>query len=100
MAVAERKRIVVLAAKHRLPAIFPDKELVAVGGLMSYGTDSKVLYRRLATYVDRILKGAKPSDLPIEQPTEFELAINRKTATQLGLTIPSAVLLRADEIVD
>lgn len=95
-----RVRIVELAAKHRLPAMFPDKEFVAVGGLMSYGTDSKALYRRLATYVDRILKGAKPSDLPIEQPTKFELVINRKTAKQLGLTIPSAVLLRADQIVD
>ena len=81
-------RIVELAASHKLPAIYQSREFVAVGGLMSYGPDRNDLFRRAATYVDKILKGAKPADLPVEQPTKFELVVNLKTAQALGLTIP------------
>lgn len=94
------KDIVDLAAKNRLPAIYPTSEFVEAGGLMSYGPDRVDLYRRAATYVDRLLKGAKPADLPVEQPTRFELVINQNTAKALGLTIPGSLLLRADRIVD
>ena len=96
---AERKRIVELAAKHRLPAIYPEKEFVEVGGLMSYGANRVDLYRRAAVYVDKILKGAKPADLPVEQPTKFEFVINLKTAKALKLTIPQSVLYRADRVI-
>src|SRR5262249_42864072 len=85
---AERKRIVELAAKYRLPAIYPQKDFVDEGGLMSYGADYPDLYRRAAHYVDKILKGAKPGDLPVQQATKFEFVINLKTAKQIGLTIP------------
>ena len=85
---AERKRIVELAGKYRLPAIYPQKEFVDEGGLMSYGADDVDLYRSAAVYVDKILKGAKPADLPVQQATKFEFVINLKAAKQIGLTIP------------
>ena len=96
---AHRARVVELAIRHRLPAIFDSKAYVEAGGLMSYGSDTKAIFRGLASYVDRILKGAKPGDLPVEQPTKFELVINLKTARTLSLTIPPAVLARADETI-
>jgi putative ABC transport system substrate-binding protein len=92
-------QIVTLAAKHRLPDISVWREAVAMNSLMSYGANIADLYRRAAAYVDKILKGAKPSDLPVEQPTKFELVINLKTAKALGLTIPQSLLVRADEII-
>ena len=94
-----RARIVDFAAKSRLPAMYPNSLIVDIGGLMSYGTNTADLWRRAATYVDKILKGAKPADLPVEQPTKFELAINLKTAKQIGLTIPQSVLFRADKVI-
>jgi putative tryptophan/tyrosine transport system substrate-binding protein len=94
-----RRVIVDLAAKHHLPAIYASREFVEAGGLMTYGVSYPYLYRRAATYVDKILKGAKPADLPIEQPMKFELVINLKTAQALGLTIPPSVLFQADEVL-
>jgi putative ABC transport system substrate-binding protein len=96
---AERKRIVELAGKNRLPAIYPQKEFVDEGGLMSYGADYADLYRRAAVYVDKILKGAKPADLPVQQATKFEFIINLKAAKQIGLTIPVRVLERANKVI-
>ena len=96
---AERKRIVVLAGKYRLPAIYFGKEFVDEGGLMSYGVDYDDLFRRAAVYVDKILKGAKPGDLPVQQATKFEFVINLKTAKQIGLTIPVNVLERANKVI-
>ncbi len=96
---AERKRIVELAAKHRVPAIYPQKEFVDEGGLMSYGADYDDLYRRAAVYVDKILKGAKPADLPVQQATKFEFVINLRAAKQIGLTIPNRVLERANQVI-
>jgi putative ABC transport system substrate-binding protein len=94
-----RPRIVALAAKARLPTMYTSRSAVQAGGLMAYGPQLRDLFRRAATYVDKILKGAKPGDLPVEQPTKFELAVNLKTAQALGLTIPPSLLRRADEIV-
>jgi len=96
---AERKRIVELAAKHRVPAIYFQKEFVDGGGLMSYGVDYTDLYRRAAVYADKILKGAKPADLPVQQATKFEFVINLKAAKQIGLTIPPDVLARANKVI-
>jgi ABC-type uncharacterized transport system substrate-binding protein len=101
MFVLERRRLVDLAAKNRLPAVYVGlREFVDAGGLMAYGPNVADLYRRAATYVDKILKGAKPADLPVEQPTKFELAINLKTAKALGITIPQSLLRQADQVME
>jgi putative ABC transport system substrate-binding protein len=99
MFFSQRKRIVELAVKNRLPAVHPESAFVQAGGLMSYGPDFDYLFGRAAFYVDKILKGAKPADLPVEQPTKFQLVINMKTAVALGLTIAPAMLLRADQVI-
>jgi len=94
-----QQQIVAFAAKNRLPAIYPYSEFIDAGGLMFYGVSFSDLFRRAATYVDKILKGSKPADLPVEQPTKFELVINLKTAKQIALTIPPNVLARADKVI-
>jgi putative ABC transport system substrate-binding protein len=98
--VTNLKRIADFAAQNRLPSIFHLREFADAGGLVSYGVDRSDLFRRAATYVDKILKGANPADLPIEQPTKFELVINLKTAKALGLTIPPSLIARADEVIE
>jgi putative tryptophan/tyrosine transport system substrate-binding protein len=95
----ERRLIAALAAKARLPAMYAWKEAVDEGGLMAYGASVPDIFRRAAVYVDKILKGAKPADLPVEQPTKFEFIINLKAAKQIGLTIPPNVLARADKVI-
>ena len=95
-----RKTIISLAARYAIPAMFPWREFVFDGGLVSYGPDRADMYRRAPAYIDRILKGAKPADLPVQQPTKFELAINLKTAKALGLSVPSSMLLSADEVIE
>jgi putative ABC transport system substrate-binding protein len=99
MFFSQQVQIANLAIKTGLPAMFPESEYVNAGGLMSYGPNLPDLFRRAATYVDKILKGTKPADLPVEQPTKFELVINLKTAKQIGLTIPPNVLARADKVI-
>jgi putative ABC transport system substrate-binding protein len=96
---SELARLSKLATMHRLPAIYARREFAEAGGLLAYGANFSDSYRRVAIYVDKILKGAKPGDLPVEQPTQFELVINLKTAKALGLTIPQSVLIRADEVI-
>jgi putative ABC transport system substrate-binding protein len=98
--IIHRARVVELAASHRLPAMYPVRDFVDSGGLMSYGPNMQRLYRHTAVYVDKILKGAKPADLPVQEPTTFELVINLKTAKALGLTIPPSFLQRADQVIE
>ena len=100
LAIAHRDLIIKLAAQHKLPAIYFERDFVAAGGLISYGANSIEPYRLAAGYVDRILRGEKPSDLPVQAPTKYELVINMKTAKALGLTIPAALLARADEVIE
>jgi putative ABC transport system substrate-binding protein len=98
--ILNRELIIKLAAQHRLPAIYPIKSFVMAGGLMSYGADSVRVYQLAGDYVDRILRGAKPSDLPVHEPTKYELAINLKTAKALGISVPTTILARADEVIE
>ena len=100
LTVAHKKKITDFARAYRLPTIFELREFVEAGGLVSYGTNYPAMYRHAATYVDKILKGAKPNDLPVEQPTKFELIINMKTAKALGVKFPQAILVRADEVIE
>jgi putative ABC transport system substrate-binding protein len=98
--VLHRDKIIAMAAQHRLPAVYPYRFYALSGGLVSYGVDLLESYRRAASYVDRILKGAKPADLPVELPTKFELVINLKTAKALGITVPPTLLATASEVIE
>ena len=100
LAYTRRREIIATAARHRIPAVYAFREATDEGGLMSYGVNIPALYRRAAYFVDRLVKGAKPGDLPVEQPTTFELVINLKTAKTLGLTIPPSLLQRADQVIE
>jgi putative ABC transport system substrate-binding protein len=100
LAIVHRALIIELAARHRLPAIYAFRVFIPAGGLISYGPDLADQYRRTASYVDRILKGEKPADLPVQAPTKYELVINLKTAKALGLTVPDSLLARADEVIE
>jgi putative tryptophan/tyrosine transport system substrate-binding protein len=100
LAQRHRDLIVTLASRHKLPAVYFDRVFAAAGGLISYGPDYIDQYRRAAAYVDRILKGEKPADLPVQGPTKYELVINLKTAKALGLTVPESLLARADEVIE
>ena len=100
LATVHRQTIITSAAQHGLPAIYPFRYFAADGGLMSYGADLTIQYRRAAGYVDRILRGEKPADLPVQKPTKYELTINLKTAKALGLAIPPTVFARADEVIE
>jgi putative tryptophan/tyrosine transport system substrate-binding protein len=95
-----RELIIALAARHRLPAVYYDRSFVTDGGMMSYGIDIRDNYRRAASYVDRILRGERPADLPVQQPIRFQFAVNLKTAKALGLTIPLTIIVRADEVIE
>jgi putative tryptophan/tyrosine transport system substrate-binding protein len=95
-----RDQIVSLAARYRLPAVYPFRWFAEIGGLLSYGIDSGDMFRRAASYVDRILKGAQPADLPVQAPTKYELVVNLKTAKALGLTTSESLLLRADDVIE
>jgi len=100
IATNHRELIIALAARHRLPAIYPFRFFAASGGLMSYGIDNVDMFRRAASYVDRILRDEKPADLPVQAPTKYELVINLRTAKTLGLTVPDSLLARADEVIE
>ena len=98
--IVHRDLIIALAARHRLPAVYAFRFFVAAGGLMSYGIDQVDMFRQAASYVDRILRGAKPADLPVQAPTKFETTLNLKTAKALGLTVPPGLLVAADEVIE
>ncbi len=98
--IVHRERIIALAARHKIPVIYPYRYAITEGGLISYGVDQVDLFRRTAAYVDRILRGTKPAELPVQAPVKFELAINLKTAKTLGLTVPLTLQARADEVIE